>query len=513
MSKIQFPKCEKCGSRLIPQIEKRRLWCQVCGHIRTDRQALALLDQYTAHGGQEVYTPDYAPTVRVGGPSQEQLALLQDAWHALHQNDRATARYICNHLLESDSRLIDAYYLLFLAAENDEERKHHLMSILAFDPYHEQANFEMAKLRGIIAKDARPSFSTISDHRQTVEAPVEAKAKMEKCPMCGAQTLYVEGDLIKCLACNYSPPTAAYATKPSIVRLSMPKDGGYHSLQEALLIRKYGGGREWIIARRVLACQSCGAQLTLSGGMMTTQCTFCNSQHILFQDALGSFQQPDGVLPAQLDEREAHEVLRGALPIELQNAVARHESVGVFIPYWCFRGEVAIRGLDSDRVLYIENVLVAGSQEPSQQVLADVQPYDLRELRPYDQRYLARWSAGLYTQDAIQASVTANAFVKHAALSLYLGHRFANGLFARTDLNFEIPGYSLQQNTDLIGMLEYRLVLLPIWMTTLHLKNGGWYHSLINAQSGEVVITERIDSKGGYRARKEGTAQPKSSAF
>jgi hypothetical protein len=76
-----------------------------------------------------------------------------------------------------------------------------------------------------------------------------------------------------------------------------------------------------------------------------------------------------------------------------------------------------------------------------------LEPFDLRYLRPYDQRYLASWSAELYTKDAIQAS-----------LEISVAHR---------------------------DNLDYRLLLLPVWMTTIHLRGGEFLHSLVNAQTGK----------------------------
>jgi hypothetical protein len=134
------------------------------------------------------------------------------------------------------------------------------------------------------------------------------------------------------------------------------------------------------------------------------------------------------------------------------------------------------------------------------------------DLHPYDQRYLAHWSANLYTEDAIQASITANAFAKYyAANHTRRSERFDAAPFARKDQNYSpFSGlFAVQDFTEikLIGMLEYRLLLLPAWMITLYLDRNGHYHGMVNAQTGEVIFTERVDSKSSYESRRD---QPES---
>ena len=91
---------------------------------------------------------------------------------------------------------------------------------------------------------------------------------------------------------------------PGGVRLPADRSG-YDKLDNALLQRRFGFTREWKIGARVLVCQNCAAQLTLSGTTFSTQCPFCDSAHVLVQDAVGSFEEPDALLPFKIDRRAA----------------------------------------------------------------------------------------------------------------------------------------------------------------------------------------------------------------
>jgi hypothetical protein len=265
--------------------------------------------------------------------------------------------------------------------------------------------------------------------------------------------------------------------------------GQFRSLRDALLVRRFGGGREWQIAKRVLACGGCGAQLTLSGQELTRACAFCGGQHVLIGDAHTSFQTPDAVLPARLGRPEAQAQAKAALP-PIGGRVVGAECLGVFLPYWNFRGTVEVKEQLLDGVRFTRDIfnfdalLVYAAQEPAPALVERLQPYDLRDLRPYDQRYLARWSASLYTQDAIQASVSAKAYAQHAALHRLSGGAFAQGLFCRPDTDYQ--RYDLRQ-TNMLGDLDYRLVLLPVWMVTFSLERGGVLLGAVNAQTGRVV--------------------------
>ena len=466
-----IPKCNRCNSRMLAEPEKNRLWCQVCGYVRTDSEALRYLKIYEGSLEEDSqFPPGFRPPRTRHGLDTEMEMLLDEAWDALKSGKKREARLLAHRVVSRNHRIVEGYYILYLASTQVMERARHLVSILALNPNHNRAKEELQKLVPVVGKDIKPSFNTIFDHRAFVDEEVEAKGKLEQCPMCGGETLYVSDDHVKCLACGFSPDAGKDTGRPLTgAPIKTGKPAGFHNLEEALMQRQYGSGKQWIVAKRVLACQNCGAQLTLSGNMMVDQCTFCDSQHVLFQDALESFQEPDAILPARLNQQEAVQTNLQELPSHLQRDAYRYESVGVFLSYWQFK--VPVWNVSGSRHDF---VLIPGSLEPSPKILEDILPFDLNNLHPYDQRYLAHWSAQLYTQDAVQAS--------------------------------------LQVTNQDPETLEYRFVLLPVWMTTIHLRGGGYYHSVINAQTGEVVITGRVDSKSDYQSKRDRLIQQQGSA-
>lgn len=446
-TKPDLPLCNRCNFRMIAQYEHNRLWCQGCGHVRTDAQALQLVAACREVDGRDFFPIGFNPR-HYPSPTDSRVALLlEDATSHLEQGNKRAARLIAHELINIDHRLVPIYQILFLSSPSLVEKARHLASILTFEPGHEAARAALNKLTPTVGKNIKPSFFTVGDH-QAEALDVDAEGRLEDCPMCAGHTLYHGQDRVECLSCGYVPKTTSQARgaeRRKALRTSMAGAGDYHLLQEALMTRRFGRGKAWNIGLRVLSCHNCGSRLTLSGNMMTRQCAFCDSQHIVVQDAVGSFQEPDAVIPVQIEAAQAGQLLYEQVPDYLH--VERTESVGVFLPYWSFR--------EIGRTATYRDMLVPGSQRLSESVLRAILPYDLRHLRPYDQRYLARWSAEIYTVDVIQASLAAQ-----SALS---------------------------------ASLEYRLLLLPVWMTTLHLIGGLSYHGIVNAQTGEALVTRRVD--------------------
>jgi len=324
--------------------------------------------------------------------------------------------------------------------------------------------------------------------------PVEAESVIEACPVCGGALRFdpALGGLA-CYHCGHRPGASPGRGAP----------GAYTRLDHALLRRRFGFTRAWQIGARVLVCQNCAAPSVIWAAQLSTVCPFCDSAHILVQDAVGSFDQPDALLPFRLDRAAAARAIHAALDPVLRVRVERGDVQGVYLPFWVFEGlatvllpvapapRVPVRG----GVFAVSAVLVSGARSPGQDVLEALLPYDLDALTGYDARYLALWPARLYEDDVIQASLAARAFLKHAGRGAALGRRLPPVALARTDHNaYHAPGGPLWEQIRVeIEGLSYRLILLPVWFAALHLSGGGYLPAYVNGQTGEVVIAARVD--------------------
>ncbi|NDJ78150.1 MAG: hypothetical protein GYB65_18020, partial [Chloroflexi bacterium] len=181
--------------------------------------------------------------------------------------------------------------------------------------------------------------------------------------------------------------------------------------------------------------------------------------------------------------------------------------LGVYLPFWAFEGLVSITvpymptttEIFRPGVFSVSDTLVCGGEQLPQVVLAEMMPYHLDALVPYDARYLATWPAQLYHLDVIQASITGRAYIKHAARRQSMGYDIPEAALARTDASdYNPPNTPLWRAARVeIEGLNYRLVLLPVWLITLYLRNGQHLPAAVNGQTGEAIIAAsfaRFDS-------------------
>ena len=487
---MQLPICPKCDARLSPSPDGNELWCQFCGEIRRDAAAIQLLQQVQAEVTAQ--PTKYDPPKRDWEMPLEERRALDMAWLCIQEGDKRTAQMVLEEaMLGKRHTFADAWYLLALATDDPDKKLRYLDTALTIQPYHDYAWRDKGVLEGVIPNAPNP----ITPEPGARKA-VDAESETQECPLCtGLMAFDVGLGALMCGSCGFRPDVG-------IVTLR-----SYDKLENALLQRRYGFSKEWHVGSRVLVCQNCHAQLTLTQTALTTHCPFCDSAHVLIQDTVGSFEEPDAILPFQLDRRAAAKALHKRLPVMMRGQVERGDMWGVYLPFWSFRGLVSITVPPGTVVppgmrlgaFSIEEALVGGIEKPAQTVLYELMPYDLDALVPYDARYLGgQWSAQVYSIDVIQASITARAYAKHIARHTAVNPSYAPPLMdlARTNSRaYNPPDVPLWRIADVvIEGLHYRLQLLPVWMITLIMRDGSHRPAVVNGQTGEAILSESFVS-------------------
>jgi len=478
-----LPRCSRCDARLIPDPAGDGLWCQFCGAARDDPEARQLAASAQSAGRDH----DYIPPARALDMPPEQHRLLDSAWACIQEGDLVSARFLLHDTLRRFTDEADAWYLLSLTTGDPAEQRLYLERALAAQPYHAYAWRARGVLDGVIPAGDAPDMPD-------PDGPVEAESVIEACPVCGGALRFDPAlDGLACHHCGHRPGDAPGGSGP----------GPYTRLDHALLRRRFGFTRAWQIGARVLVCQNCAAQITLGAAQLSTVCPFCDSAHILVQDAVGSFDQPDALLPFRLDRAAAARAVHAALDPVRRARVERGDVQGVYLPFWMFEGlasvllpaALASRTPVRGGVFAVGAMLVSGARSPGQDVLEALLPYDLDALTGYDARYLALWPARLYEDDVVQASLAARAYLKHAARVAALGRSLPPVALARSDhAAYHAPDGPLWEQTRVeIEGLSYRLILLPVWFAALHLSGGGHLPAYVNGQTGQAVIAARVD--------------------
>jgi hypothetical protein len=265
------------------------------------------------------------------------------------------------------------------------------------------------------------------------------------------------------------------------------------------LQRRYQG-RTWDEVERVVRCQSCGAELTMTRHL-ARQCAFCGSTTVLTEDNHCTFEQPDGFVPFQTDRPAAvtaiqeaqHSGLRGLKTWLTGNEQRPVDLQPVYLPFWAFDGFVEVRTWTIERfrpagstdrtapipdLMMFDNLLFSGVLAPAPSFLRRVFPFELDTMVPYEPRLLADWPAVLYHRDV--DVVARDACEKMIGLA----RRRACPAVAVESSDCEHV-----QRTFRVTSVAYQLVLLPVWVALLQAPDKGRQRlGLVNGQTGDVAF-------------------------
>jgi LSD1 subclass zinc finger protein len=401
------------------------------------------------------------------------------AYFALRRGDRTGAAEQLLELTQSHPDFVDAWVWLAAAVEEKEERVHYLEEALVRDPGHPLARDAMAILQGRVSPSQR---------KRAAGAQVTAV----RCPKCAGALQYEPGARqVTCAHCGHM--------------LNLPEtnivDGKARLVGDLRLERRFQA-HAWQQVERVLQCQSCGAELTMTRHLAQL-CLFCGSPNVLDRDARQGIEQPDGFLPFSLDVEAVTEALASAVRGGLERLWTRRsdrkldvrELQALYLPFWVFDGFVEVRTsrmslfdrndtrakpLVTKELLMFENILLSGVVAPPREFLAGILPFDVETLVPYEPRLLADWPAALYSLDVETAVETAQASMLRAAVRA-----------AEPPVGIEDNGERDVQRRVRVTSATYQLVLLPAWAALLDTR-GELRVALVNGQTGKVALSRPL---------------------
>jgi DNA-directed RNA polymerase subunit RPC12/RpoP len=479
--------CPNCAGRLQLDLATTTMRCGECGYTPgTDLEATAA--QVKARGPRRdviIRQSDHL--------SPRALVLFDNAQDALHQDDAPRALSYLTEALDLEPDFDEAHLMIARLSDSPAVQREHLSSILARNPGHPEAMPMMLVLNGRLSPDqvARAQAGS-GPILERAAAPVAAAIKSPRCPHCeGSLTVLERTGQAECRFCGWrgEPPAGA---------------AGEDLLMAALLERRAQPVR-WQIDQRVLHCHACGAEHTLPADQLASRCPFCASAQVIVNDALGSFEQPDALLPFAISREEAgarikerlrglDERLKGWLA---ENRVARASLNGFYLPFWLFDAQVMVnrtridrsqsrlgptRGslqpayqhtTESDGVL---NFPVCAVESPPAKLIDGLGRYELGALRAYDPAMLTRYGAELYSIEVDSAALTARSRISQLMRERHARRDYGDD--GEVSINI----------TSLIQTMSYRLALLPVWIATLEERDGDRRPALVNGQTGQVVL-------------------------
>lgn len=323
------------------------------------------------------------------------------------------------------------------------------------------------------------------------------------CSQCGAQVEYVPGTtVLKCPFCSAESPVPAEF-------LAAPGGADALELDYAEAIDRLERSSPTSV-KLMATCESCHATVDPPAGVTSFSCPFCGTNIVATQQACAVLR-PNAILPFKLGREKATELYRGWVksrwfaPNRLKRQALLDASLaGMYVPAWTYDTETTTRytGQRGDTYYVTQTVVVNGRTQVRQvpkirwspasgtvrvpfndvlvkasdslpsEMLWDLAPWDLQNVVPYADDYLAGFSAEKYRT------------------GLKEGFEVAKGLMQPSidrSICADIGGdhQRIESKRTSYAGITYKHLLLPVWVSAYR-YDGKVYRFLVNARTGEV---------------------------
>ncbi len=475
--------CPKCGTRMRYNIEEGKIMCDNCQFSPLD----AKMEAQRQQGARQ-----YVQITYRGEVNHNALAAFRTGHDYLHKGDKDKAAQAFKRATHFQADFVDAYLWLAEIANDEAAKRDYLGTVLALDGSNPDALRKLMVLNGRLTKEQAAQTNHYNEPTiQPIDIPVSTQTEALLCPVCsGNLTVEAETGKVVCRFCGFSE-----------VRQQPPQEVESDLLSMALIERKVQPVK-WVVGSRLLHCNECGAERTIPARKLSQVCPFCNSTQVILQDALQSFEQPDGLVRFEITREQAAEHIRQALEGMMQrlanlfntNRVKRANIDGVYLPFWVFdataqvtvtktyqggsRGRNFIARPVDSRDTFTDglfDVMVSAVTSPPADQIARLGKYDLSASVPYEAKLLAKYPAELYDIDFDRASLEARSQVANWM-------RDKHGRKDTGDEQMRITVFSA------VDQMSFRLLLLPVWIATLTEVDGDLRSALVNGQTGKVVL-------------------------
>lgn len=250
-------------------------------------------------------------------------------------------------------------------------------------------------------------------------------------------------------------------------------------------------------------CPSCGAKIDTGATTAATTCSYCDSPLVLPEQLSGE-KKPDFIIPFQLDKNAAIQAyksfLKGKklLPKEFKSTQKIKEITGIYVPFWLFSCQAGgtinytgqiIKKWQDRRYEYTKTdyylvsregavnfnyVPVDGSAKMDNAYMESIEPYDISKAVPFEDAYLAGYTAEKYDISREDCKGRAQDRIKTSFENIL------NNTVKKEHYHILTPKNSHIECSD--GKIHY--ALLPVWVLNIKYKEQT-YQFMMNGQTGK----------------------------
>jgi len=326
-----------------------------------------------------------------------------------------------------------------------------------------------------------------------------------KCPCCDAPLNYsASGGNMQCEYCGSELDMEAVLEYSQITEEPAPEADipTYEDMPEA--------EETWDDDMNVYVCPFCSAEIVTDDTTAASKCPYCDN-NMVFNDKLTGAFKPDVVIPFRVTKEEAEAALKKFyegkffLPKSFRDENRIQEIKGVYVPFWIYDCDVdASFSYDASKShtwsdsryiytrtdhylverqgsLHFERIPADGSSKADDAYMEALEPFDYKDLVPFEKAYLSGFLADKYDIDS-------------AALKPRIEAR--TGSSADSYMRSTVNGYGavIEKHRSLnYGSTKVKYGLFPVWMLNTRYKDN-MYHFAMNGQTGKMVGNMPCDS-------------------
>jgi len=276
---------------------------------------------------------------------------------------------------------------------------------------------------------------------------------------------------------------------------------------------EHTSNKDWGNEKRIIKCESCGAETVLDENSTAQFCAFCGSSHIIKTEESAGIV-PESLIPFKISKDKAGELFLNWIkklffaPRALKSSFNMERMKGVYIPFWTydcdtFSNYTAERGtyyyvtetewveengerkqvtkqvrktswshVNGNYSKFFNDILINASQQINKHIITKIEPFNLAELVQYKPEFLSGFLAERYSIDLKTGWNLAEETTK-SNLRFEIEHQIGGD---------EVRSLNISTSYDHI---KFKHILLPIWISAYIYKNKV-YRFMINGQTGEV---------------------------
>ncbi len=294
-----------------------------------------------------------------------------------------------------------------------------------------------------------------------------------KCSSCSSNVEYdIKEHSYRCKACGQETTNA-----DAVTRLA-----NWRKEQQSKIKEELHG-----LPQTVVSCPNCGAELFFKEDEATANCPYCDTPMIRKEyDKIASF--PESIIPFKITLDEAKKRLQDYLAqtgnkFKEEAEIAQNninKMQGYYLPYCLIRGPLDFninRPLTSRQFhceVFVEKNFISGSKELDNLVLDAMEPYDWKEIVPFNFGYISGQSVKIRNIDE-------NELTKRAAEEV--------AVQVRDQIIEKMDSEAIEIMPDTANILSAP-VLLPVY----YFKVGD-FTVAVNGQTGRVSMTNKHPTK------------------